>query len=95
MRRQRNRPQVKEQENSPEKLDEMHTSNLSHREFRIMIIRILNYMKKDLETIKNDQSEIKNAISEINNTLEGLKSRLHETQDRKNTQPEHQNKKEF
>ena len=39
-----------------------------HREFRVMIIRILNSIKKDIETIKKDQSEIKNAISEINNT---------------------------
>ena len=41
------------------------------REFRILILRILNSMKKDTETIKKDQSEIKNAISEINNTLKG------------------------
>ena len=32
---------------------------------KAMIIRILNRMKKDIETIKKDQSEIKNAISEI------------------------------
>ena len=76
MGRQRNRPQMKEQENSPEELDEMEESNLSHREFRVMIIRILNSMKKDIEIIVKDQSEIKNAISEINNTLEGINSRL-------------------
>ena len=53
MGRQRNRPQIKEQENSPEEeLDEMEASNLSDREFRVMIIRILNSMKKDIETIK-------------------------------------------
>ena len=39
MGRQRNRPHVKEQENSPkEELDEMEASNLSDREFRVMII---------------------------------------------------------
>ena len=37
-----------------------------------MIIRILNSMKKNMETIKKYQSEIKNAISEINNMLEGM-----------------------
>ena len=59
-----------EQENSSEKqLDEMEISNLSHREFRVIIIRILNSIKNDIETIKKDQSEIKNAISEINNAL--------------------------
>ena len=43
---------MKEQENSPEELDEMETSNLSDREFGVMIIRLLNSMKKDIETIK-------------------------------------------
>ena len=46
MGRQRNRSQVKEQENSPEeKLDERDESYLSDREFRVMIIRILNPYK--------------------------------------------------
>ena len=62
---------MKQQENCSEELDEMEASNLSDREFRVKIIRILNGMKKkDIQTIKKDQSEIKNAISEINNTLE-------------------------
>ena len=68
-------------ENSPEELDEMEASNLSDKEFRVMIIRILNRMKKYIDTIKNDQSEIKNAISEINNALEGINSRLDEPED--------------
>ena len=46
--RQRNRPQTKEQENSPE-LHELGARNLSHREFRVMIIRILKSMKKKTE----------------------------------------------
>ena len=46
MGRQRNRYQMKEQENSSEKLNEMNTSDLSHREFKVMIIRMLNSMKK-------------------------------------------------
>ena len=71
MGRQRNRPQMKEQENCPEdELDEMEASSLSDREFRVMTIRIINSMKKDTETIKKDPSEIKTAIPEINNTLE-------------------------
>ena len=43
----------------------MEAINLSDREFRAMIIRILKSMKKYIETIKKDQSEIKNAMSEI------------------------------
>ena len=71
------------------------------REFRILVIRILNSMKKDIETIK-DQSEIKTAISEINNILEGINSRLDEVDDRirdledkgeKNTQAEQKKRK--
>ena len=50
MGRQRNRPQMKEQENSPEELDEREASNLSHTEFRVMIIRILDSMKKGIKT---------------------------------------------
>ena len=80
--RQRNRSQMKEQENTPEELNEMEASNLSHIEFKVMIVRILNNMENGIETIKKDQAEIKNAISEINNTLEGINSRLDEAEDR-------------
>ena len=44
---------MKEQENSPEEeQSEMETSNLSYIAFGVMIIRILNSMNKDIETIK-------------------------------------------
>ena len=72
---------MKGQDSAPEELDEMEASNLSDREFGVMIIRTLNSMKKDIETIKKDQSEIKNAVSEINNTLEGINSRSDEAED--------------
>lgn len=46
-------------------LNEMETNNLSVREFKVMIIRILkelsesnNTMKKDIETIKNNQASL-------------------------------------
>ena len=81
MGRQRNTPQMKEQENSPEELDEMETSNLPDRAFRVMIIRIFKSMKRDTETTKKDQSEIKNVVSEINNALEGINSMLDEAED--------------
>ena len=67
--------------NSERKLHEMEASNLADREFRVMIIRMLNNMKKDIETIKKDLSEIDNETSEINNTLEGINSRLDEAED--------------
>ena len=56
----------------------MEASNLSDIEFRVMITKMLNGMKKDIEITKKDQSEIKNAMPERNNTLEGIKSRLDE-----------------
>ena len=76
----------------------MEANNLSDREFRVIIIRILNNVKKDTETVKKDQSEIKNAISEINGTLEGINSKLDEAEDwisdpHKDTQAEQQKEK--
>ena len=64
----------------PEELNEKEASNLSNIEFKVIVIRILNSMKKDTETIKKDQSETKNTISEMKNTLEGIKSRLDEAE---------------
>ena len=42
---------MKEQENFPE-LDEMEVNSSSNRQFRVMMIRIFNNIKKDIETIK-------------------------------------------
>ena len=53
MGRKRDRLQIKEQRNSPEKeLNKMETSNLPDIEFKVMITRTLNSMKKDIESIK-------------------------------------------
>ena len=60
MERQRNRTQMKERENSTKELDQMEPSNLSDREVRVLIIKILKSKKKDIETIKRDESEVKN-----------------------------------
>ena len=54
----------------------MKANNLPDMQFRVMIIRLLNSMREDIETFKKGQSENKNAISEINNTLEGIYSTL-------------------
>ena len=45
---------MKDIENYPEELDEMEVSNLLGREFRVIITRILNSMKKHIEIIKKD-----------------------------------------
>lgn len=47
MRRQRNRPKMQEQENHPEEeLNGMEVSKLSDIEFRLMIMRMFNNMKR-------------------------------------------------
>ena len=45
---------MREQEDSPEELNEMEVSNLSEIEFSIVITRIFNSMKKDRENIKKE-----------------------------------------
>ena len=67
MKRQRNIPQMKELEKSPEKeLNEMETSNLPILELKKMLIMMLRDLsenfnketvsiKKDIETVKNSQ----------------------------------------
>ena len=73
---------MKEQKESPEiELNEMEASNLPETEFKVMAIRMLNSMKKDIENMKNNQSEMENNISEIKNELEGINSRLDEAKD--------------
>ena len=37
---------MKEKKNSLEELGEIEASNVSHRKFRVMVIRILNSMKR-------------------------------------------------
>ena len=63
---------MKENNYLEEELNEMEPSNLLDTEFKVMITRMFNSMRKDIETIKRDQSKIKNAVSEIKNTLEGI-----------------------
>ena len=67
MRRQRNMAQMKEQIKTPEKgLNEMEISNLSHAEFKTLVIRMLTemveYGHKIEEEVKAMQSEIKENV---------------------------------
>ena len=58
MRRQRNMAQMKEQIKTPEKeLNAMEISNLSHAEFKALVIRMLKELSEDLSSIKKMQSE--------------------------------------
>ena len=70
MRRQRNMAQMKEQIKTPEKqLNKMEISNLSDAEFKILVIRLLEELSEDLNSIKKIQSYTKGSQIEIKNNL--------------------------
>ena len=61
--------QMKEQIKTPEKeLNEMEKSNLSGREFKILVIRMLKELSEDLSSIKKIQSKMKDTLIEIKTT---------------------------
>nr|KAF6433807.1 hypothetical protein HJG59_008869 [Molossus molossus] len=75
--KQRNKSQMKEQENSTERgINEMELSKLLEVQFRVMIMRKLNSMSKDIETMKTNQLEMKNHQAKIKNILERITNRL-------------------
>ena len=68
MRRQRNMAQMKEQIKTPEKeLNKRETSNLVDAEFKTLVIRMLNELSENLNSIKKIQSEMKDTLVEMNN----------------------------
>ena len=76
MRRQRNMTQIKEQNNTSEReLNKMEMSNLLDAEFKTLLIRMLNELIENFNSIKKDQSEAKDTLTEMKNNLQGIKSR--------------------
>lgn len=87
-------PPKKEQGKTPEKNpNEMEINNVLDKEFKEMVIRILNKLKntveglrehfnEEIENVKKNQSEMKNIIAEMENTLEGINNRLVNTEER-------------
>ena len=64
MRKQRNMPQMKQQEKTPEnKLNEMEASNLPETEVKIAVIRMLNELKGRMD--KHDEN--------LNRAIAGIK----------------------
>ena len=96
MKRQRAMYQMKEQDKTPEKqLNEVEISNFPEKEFRIMIVKMIQdfgkrkeakiekmqeMYNKDLEELKNKQTEMNNTITEMKITLEGINSRITEAE---------------
>ena len=97
MKRQRPMYQMKEQDKTQEKqLNEVEISNLPEKDFRIMIVKMIQDLRKrmeakiekmqetfnkDLEELKNKQTEMNNTITEMKNTLEGINTRITEAEE--------------
>ena len=89
--------QMKEQNKTPEKqLNEVEIGNLPEKEFRIMIVKMIQDLgkrmevkmekmqemfNKDLEELKKKQTEMNNTITVMKNTLEGINSRITEAEE--------------
>ena len=85
---------MKEQgKNPPDQTNEEETGSLSEKEFKVMIVKIIQNLgnrmekiqeifKKDLEELKNTQTMMNNTKNEIKNSLEGISSRITEAEER-------------
>ena len=79
---------MKEQgKNTPDLTNEEEIGSLSEKEFRIMIVKMIQSLgaridkmqetfNKDVEELKRNQAMMKNTIHEIKNTLEGISFRF-------------------
>ena len=84
---------MKEQdENSPDQTNEEEMGNLLEKEFRVMIVKMIQNLgnrmekiqkkfNKDLEELKSKQTEMNNTINEIKISLEGINSRITEAEE--------------
>ena len=93
MRRQRNTQQMKEQgKNPPDQTNEEEIGSLPEKEFRIMIVQMIQNLgnrmekiqetfNKDLEELKSKQTMMNNTINENKNSLEGINSRTTEAEE--------------
>ena len=94
MKRQSDTTQMKEQTRNTEvQINEEEISKLPEKEFRIMIVKVIQNLEnkmekmqesinKDLEELKNKHAETNNTTTEIKNTLEGINSRISEAEER-------------
>ena len=84
---------MKEQgKNPPDLTNEEETGSLPEKEFRIMIVtmiqnlgngmeKIQEIFNKDLEELKSKQTVMNSTINEIKNYLEGIKNRITEAEE--------------
>ena len=85
MRRQRNMAHKKKHVKTPEsELNEMVISNLSDAEIKTLVIRMLEELSEDLNSIKKIQSEKKNTLTEIKDSVQGNNGRVDEAKNQIN-----------
>ena len=94
MKRQKNMLQTKEQgKNLQDQKNENEIGNLPEKEFRVMIVKMIQNLgnrmeriqetfNKDLEELKSKQTVMNNTITEIKNSLEGINSRITKAEER-------------
>ena len=85
---------MKEQgKNPPDQINEEEIGSLLEKEFRVMIVKMIqnlgNIMEKiqetfnkDLEGLKSKQAMMNSTINEIKNSLQGINSRITEAEER-------------
>ena len=85
MKKQKVMSQMKGQDKIPGKqLNEVEIGNLPEKEFRIMIVKMVQNLGKRMEAkigemqemFTKDLEELKNKQTEMNNTLEGINNRI-------------------
>ena len=81
--------QMKGKENRPEEqVNEVEIGNLSEKEFRITIVKMIQNLRKTVEKMQErftkDLQELKNKQTEINNTLKGINSKITEAEEQIN-----------
>ena len=90
MKKQKVMSQMKGQDKIPGKqLNEVEIGNLPEKEFRIMIVKMVQNLGKRMEAkigemqemFTKDLEELKNKQTEMNNTLEGINSRISEAEE--------------
>ena len=93
MKKQKVMSQMKGQDKIPEKqLDAVEIGNLPEKEFRIMIVKMIQHLGKRMEAktgkmqemFTNNLVKLKNKKTEINNTPEGINSRITEAEEQIN-----------
>ena len=92
----KNMSQMKEQgKNLQDQIKEEEIGNLPEKQFRVMIVQMIQNLRnrmearieitqemfnKDLEELKNKQTKMNNIINEMTNTLEGINNRITEAE---------------